>query len=45
VHTRDAWTSVVPWGLTLSAATVIVLLFTTFIGWSMLYRDLGVVES
>jgi uncharacterized membrane protein len=45
VHTRDAWTSVVPWGLTLSAATVIVLLFTTGIGWSMLYRDYGVVRS
>ena len=30
VHTRDAWTSVVPWGLTLSAAIVLVLLFT---GW------------
>jgi uncharacterized membrane protein len=25
VHTRDAWTSVVPWGLALSAMTVIVL--------------------
>ena len=30
VHTRDAWTSVVPWGLVLSAATVLVLLVT---GW------------
>jgi uncharacterized membrane protein len=38
VHTRDAWTSVVPWGLTLSAVTVAVLLVTTWIGWSMLYR-------
>lgn len=26
IHSRDAWTSVVPWGLTLSAATVVVLL-------------------
>jgi uncharacterized membrane protein len=34
VHTRDAWTSVVPWGLVLSAAVVIVLLAT---GW--LTRD------
>ena len=38
VHTRDAWTSVVPWGLGLSIATVIVLLFTTWIGWTALYR-------
>jgi uncharacterized membrane protein len=43
VHTRDAWTSVVPWGLGLSAATVIVLLFTTWIGWTALYRRTGVV--
>ncbi|SRR5579871_6760158 len=26
VHTRDAWTAVVPWGVTLSAAVVIVAL-------------------
>jgi uncharacterized membrane protein len=38
VHTRDAWTSVVPWGLGLSIVTVIVLLFTTWIGWTALYR-------
>lgn len=38
VHTRDAWTSVVPLGLGLSVATVIVLLFTTWIGWTALYR-------
>jgi uncharacterized membrane protein len=44
VHTRDAWTSVVPWGLALSAATVVVLVFTTFVGWSMLYREYGVIE-
>jgi uncharacterized membrane protein len=30
VHTRDAWTSVVPWGLVLSAAAVIVLFVTGF---------------
>jgi uncharacterized membrane protein len=30
VHTRDAWTSVVPWGLVLSAAIVLVLILT---GW------------
>jgi uncharacterized membrane protein len=38
IHTRDAWTSVVPWGLTLSAITVILYLFTTWIGWTALYR-------
>ena len=38
VHTRDAWTSVVPWGITLSAITVAFLLFTTVVGWMSLYR-------
>jgi len=28
VHTRDAWTSVVPWGLVLSALVVLILLVT-----------------
>src|SRR5215472_11231547 len=30
VHTRDAWTSVVPWGVVLSAAVVVIALVT---GW------------
>ena len=34
IHSRDAWTSVVPWGLTLSAATLFVLLLTAI--WHML---------
>src|SRR5215813_3001060 len=34
VHTRDAWTSVVPWGLALSGATIIVLILTMWIGWT-----------
>ena len=38
IHTRDAWTSIVPWGLGLSVVTVIVFLFTTWIGWTALYR-------
>jgi uncharacterized membrane protein len=38
VHTHDAWTSVVPWGLTLSALVVLILLFTGWMGWSMVYR-------
>ena len=33
VHTRDAWTSVVPWGLVLSAATVLVLILTSWMTW------------
>jgi uncharacterized membrane protein len=44
MHTRDAWTSVVPWGLVLSAAVVLILLFTGWMGWSMVYRHgVGVV--
>ena len=38
VHSRDAWTSVVPLGLTLSALVVALLLFTSWLGWSMVYR-------
>jgi uncharacterized membrane protein len=38
IHTRDAWTSVVPWGLALSSITVVVLIFTTIVGWMALYR-------
>ena len=33
VHTRDAWTSVVPWGVVLSAATVLVLVLTGWVTW------------
>lgn len=38
VHSRDAWTSVVPTGLVLSALTVLVMLFTGWMGWEMVYR-------
>jgi uncharacterized membrane protein len=38
VHTRDAWTSVVPWGLALSAAVTAILLITGLMGWSMILR-------
>ncbi|HEY5206066.1 MAG TPA: DUF2231 domain-containing protein [Roseiarcus sp.] len=45
VHSRDAWTSVVPWGLTLSVLCVLILLFTTWMGRSMVYRHrVGVAE-
>jgi uncharacterized membrane protein len=38
VHTRDAWTSVVPWGLILSGAVVVLLLFTGWMGGSLVHR-------
>jgi uncharacterized membrane protein len=38
VHSRDAWTSVVPTGLILSAVVVVIMLFTGWMGWSMVYR-------
>lgn len=38
VHTRDAWTSVVPLGMTLSSITVLVMLATGWLGWAMVYR-------
>lgn len=38
VHSRDAWTSVVPTGLILSALTVLVLIVTGWMGWAMVYR-------
>jgi uncharacterized membrane protein len=38
VHSRDAWTSVVPWGLALSIVTVLILLVTGWNGWEMVYR-------
>jgi uncharacterized membrane protein len=38
VHTRDAYTSVVPTGLILSALVVLILLITGWNGWSMVYQ-------
>jgi uncharacterized membrane protein len=38
VHSRDGWTSVVPTGLILSAVVVLILLFTGWMGWAMVYR-------
>jgi len=38
VHSRDAWTSVVPTGLILSIIVVLILPFTAWLGWSMVYR-------
>lgn len=45
VHTRDAWTSVVPTGIILSAITVLILPVTGWLGWSLVYRhSVGVVR-
>ncbi|MGO4523577.1 DUF2231 domain-containing protein [Microvirga sp. 2MCAF35] len=38
VHSRDAWTSVVPTGLVLSAVVVLLICVTGWLGWSMVYR-------
>ncbi|WP_316188388.1 MULTISPECIES: DUF2231 domain-containing protein [unclassified Bradyrhizobium] len=38
VHSRDAWTSVVPTGLILSLVTVLILPVTGWLGWSLVYR-------
>jgi uncharacterized membrane protein len=38
VHSRDAWTSIVPTGIILSAVVVLILLFTGWMGGSMVYR-------
>ena len=46
IHTRDAYTSVVPTGLILSALVVLILLVTGWNGWSMVYRHgVGVRED
>ena len=38
IHTRDAWTSVWPTGLILSAITVLILPVTGWLGWAMVYH-------
>lgn len=38
VHAGDGWTAIVPWGLILSAATVLLLLVTAWLGGSLVYR-------
>jgi uncharacterized membrane protein len=46
IHTRDAYTSVVPSGLILSALVVVILLVTGWNGWTMVYRHgVGVREN
>jgi uncharacterized membrane protein len=38
IHSRDGYTAVVPTGLTLSGLVVLIMLFTGWMGWSMVYR-------
>ena len=38
MHTRDAWTSVWPWGLVLSVLTVLILPVTGWLGWALVDR-------
>jgi uncharacterized membrane protein len=46
VHTRDAYTSVVPTGLILSTLVVLILAVTGWNGWSMVHRQgVGVRED
>jgi uncharacterized membrane protein len=45
IHTRDAWTSVMPAGLILSIVTVLVLPVTAWLGREMVYRyGVGVIR-
>jgi uncharacterized membrane protein len=45
VHSRDAWTSVMPAGLALSAVIVVVILLTVFAGSAALHRPMYATES
>jgi uncharacterized membrane protein len=38
IHTRDAWTSVVPTGIILSIVVVLILPITGWLGWALVYR-------
>jgi uncharacterized membrane protein len=39
VHSRDGYTAVIPTGLILSTLVVLILMFTAWNGWSMVYRN------
>ncbi len=45
VHSRDGYTAVVPEGLLLSGVVVVLLTFTGWLGWSMVYRHSVGVEN
>ena len=45
VHSRDGYTAVVPTGLILSGIVVLILMFTGWMDWSMVYHHrVGVTE-
>jgi uncharacterized membrane protein len=39
VHSRDGYTAVIPTGLVLSTLVVLILMFTAWNGWSIVYRN------
>jgi len=39
IHSRDAYTSVVPTGLILSGLTVVIMLVTGWMGWELVYHN------
>jgi len=39
VHSRDAYTAVVPWGVVLSGIVVVLVLFTGWMGWEVVNRQ------
>lgn len=46
IHSRDAYTSVVPMGLILSSLTVMIMLVTGWMGWDLIYQNrIAVVED
>lgn len=49
VHTRDAWTSVMPEGLALSAITVVLMFFIGWLGTTLVFRreirEVGVIDE
>lgn len=46
VHIRDGYDAVVPWGVTLSAIVVLILLFSGWQGWELVYRGkVGVADD
>jgi uncharacterized membrane protein len=45
VHAGDGWTAIVPWGLTLSAITVALMVVTVWLGRSLVYRHAVGVSS
>lgn len=38
LHAGDGWTAIVPWGLALSAVTVVLMIVTDWLGRSLVYR-------